>query len=79
MKAYEFDANGKAKEIDIPAEGRDVVEKTRERIIELVAESDDALMEKYFEHGTLEDSDSSEHREGDRRQQALSRCSRFRR
>ena len=57
MKAYEFDDQGKAKEIEIPAEGRDVVDKTRERIIELVAESDDALMEKYFEQGTLEDSD----------------------
>src|SRR6185295_4355396 len=32
-------------------------DKTRERLIELVAESDDALMEKYFEQGTLEDSD----------------------
>src|SRR5437762_4290149 len=57
MKAYEFDTNGKAKEIDIPSEGRDVIDKTRERIIELVAESDDALLEKYFEQGTLEDSD----------------------
>ncbi len=57
MKAYEFDADGKAKEIDIPAEGRDVVDKTRERLVELVAESDDALMEKYFEQGTLEDAD----------------------
>jgi elongation factor G len=57
MKAYQFDASGKAKEIDIPAEGRDVVDKTRERLVELVAESDDALMEKYFEQGTLDDSD----------------------
>ena len=57
MKAYEFDDHGKAKEIDIPTEGRDVVDKTRERLIELVAESDDALMEKYFEQGTLDDSD----------------------
>ncbi len=57
MKAYEFDANGKAKEIEIPAEGRDVVDKTRERLVELVAESDDALMEKYFDQGTLDDSD----------------------
>ena len=57
MKAYEFDADGKAKEIDIPAEGRDVVDKTRERLVELVAESDDALMEKYFEQGTLEEAD----------------------
>lgn len=57
MKAYEFDEHGKAKEIDIPTEGRDVVDKTRERLVELVAESDDALMEKYFDQGTLDDSD----------------------
>jgi elongation factor G len=57
MKAYEFDENGKAKEIDIPTEGRDVVDKTRERLVELVAESDDALMEKYFEQGTLDEAD----------------------
>ncbi|HJU53157.1 MAG TPA: elongation factor G [Pyrinomonadaceae bacterium] len=57
MKAYEFDANGKAKEVDLPAEGREVLEKTRERLVELVAESDDALMEKYFEEGTLPDED----------------------
>jgi elongation factor G len=57
LKAYQFDENGKAKEIDIPTEGRDVVDKTRERLVELVAESDDALMEKYFDQGTLDDSD----------------------
>ncbi|HKS28377.1 MAG TPA: elongation factor G [Pyrinomonadaceae bacterium] len=57
QKAYEFDEQGKAKEIPIPEEGRDVVERTRERLIELVAESDDALMEKYFEQGTLDDAD----------------------
>src|SRR5438128_1367268 len=56
-KAYEFDERGKAKEIDIPTEGRDVVDKTRERLVELVAESDDALLEKYFDQGTLDDSD----------------------
>src|SRR6195256_2136215 len=57
MKAYTFDENGKAKEIDIPTEGREVVDKTRERLIELVAESDDALLEKYFEQGTLDEAD----------------------
>ena len=57
MKAYELGADGQAKEIEIPSDGRDLVEKTRERLIELVAESDDALMEKYFEQGTLEESD----------------------
>ena len=57
MKAYELGSDGQAKEIDIPSEGRELVEKTRERLVELVAESDDALMEKYFEQGTLEESD----------------------
>lgn len=57
QKAYEFDKDGKAKEIPIPEEGRGLFDKTRERLIELVAESDDALMEKYFENGTLDEED----------------------
>src|SRR6478672_13461606 len=57
LKAYEFGADGQAKEIDIPSDGRDLVDRARERLIELVAESDDALLEKYFENGTLEESD----------------------
>jgi elongation factor G len=57
QKAYEFDASGKAKEIPIPEQGRDVMNSTRERLIEIVAESDDELMEKYFENGTLDEED----------------------
>src|SRR5262244_1789758 len=57
MKAYELGADGQAKEIDIPSEGRDIVDKTRERLVELVAESNDQLMEKYFEQGTLDEED----------------------
>lgn len=57
QKAYEFDKDGKAKEIPIPEQGRDVFDATRERLIEIVAESDDALMEKYFENGTLDETD----------------------
>ena len=57
MKAYELGADGQAKEIDIPSEGRDIVDKTRERLVELVAESNDQLMEKYFEQGTLDEAD----------------------
>ncbi len=57
MKAYELGADGQAKEIDIPNEGRDPLEKTRERLVELVAESDDSLLEKYFEQGTLDEAD----------------------
>lgn len=55
QKAYEFDEHGKAKEVPIPDTVREIFEKTRERIVELVAESDDALMEKYFENGTLDE------------------------
>src|SRR5260370_6147154 len=57
LKAYEFNEGGKAREIAVPSEGRDFVDKTRERLIELVAESDDALMEKYFDQGTLDEAD----------------------
>ena len=57
QKAYQFDKDGKAKEIPIPETGRDVFDSTRERLIEIVAESDDALMEKYFENGTLDEED----------------------
>jgi elongation factor G len=57
MKAYEYDASGKAKEIPIPESGRDIVDRERERLVEVIAESDDALMEKYFEAGTLPEED----------------------
>ena len=57
QKAYEFDENGKATSIAIPSEGKDIFDRTRERLIEIVAESDDALMEKYFEDGTLPEED----------------------
>src|SRR6478672_2594269 len=53
QKAYEFDDMGKAKEIPLPEAGRDIFDRTRERLIEIVAESDDELMEEYFENGTL--------------------------
>ena len=57
QKAYEFDAAGNAKGIAIPSEGKELLDSTRERLIELVAESDDALMEKYFDNGTLDEED----------------------
>ena len=57
QKAYEFDDNGKAKAIGIPSEEKALLDSTRERLIEIVAESDDALMEKYFAEGTLPEED----------------------
>jgi elongation factor G len=57
MKAYEFDEAGKAREIPIPEAGRELIDKERTRLVEVIAESDDALMEKYFEQGTLPEED----------------------
>jgi elongation factor G len=55
LKAYEFDAGGKAKEIALPEAGRGYIDETHEKLIEAVAESDETLMEHFFEAGTLTD------------------------
>lgn len=57
MKAYEFDNNGNRKEIDIPDELKDEAESAREMLVEVAAESDDNLLEKFFEEGTLNEHD----------------------
>ena len=54
MKAFKFN-NGKAEESDIPAEILAEVEEYRKKLVEKIAESDDALLEKYLEGGTLSD------------------------
>ncbi len=55
MKAYEYDENGKAKPIDIPADMADQVESERENLVENVAEADDELLERYLEGESLSD------------------------
>ena len=59
MKAYTYDmgGNGKGKETEIPANLKEEALKAHERLVELVAEGDDALMEKFFEAGTLAEED----------------------
>lgn len=54
-KAYRFDrdGDGKGKEGEIPGELADTVAEWRERLMELVAESDMDLMEKYLEEGEI--------------------------
>lgn len=54
MKAFKFN-NGKAEESDIPPDILPEVEEYRKRLIEKIAESDDALLEKYLEGGVLSD------------------------
>ncbi|MQA31351.1 MAG: elongation factor G, partial [Luteitalea sp.] len=56
-KAYSFssDESGKFTEVGIPADMAAAVEAAREALIEMVAEADEALMERFFEAGTLSD------------------------
>ncbi|HYH47410.1 MAG TPA: elongation factor G [Thermoanaerobaculia bacterium] len=58
-KAYRFtkDGNGRAEPADIPAELADEAEAARAQLIEAVAETDDMLMEGFFEQGTLSQED----------------------
>lgn len=55
MKAhvYAADGDGKAKVEEIPAELAEAAKAAHERLVEMVAEGDDALMEEFFEKGTL--------------------------
>ncbi len=50
---YEKGGKGKGKKVDVPAEIADDVEKLHTTLVERAAESDEKLMEKYFEEGTL--------------------------
>ncbi|HPB58716.1 MAG TPA: elongation factor G [Candidatus Saccharicenans sp.] len=55
QKAYIFekDESGQFKESEIPAELQAEVQKRYTQLVETVAESDEQLMEKYFEQGEL--------------------------
>ncbi|HXP87045.1 MAG TPA: elongation factor G [Bryobacteraceae bacterium] len=55
MKSYTYvaDLDGKGKEGDIPAGLADAAQKAHEALIEMVAEGNDALLEKFFDTGTL--------------------------
>jgi len=56
-KAFTFqaDENGKFTEGAVPAEMTAAADSAREALIEMVAENDEHLMEKFFEAGTLTD------------------------
>ena len=55
MKAHCFtpDGDGKARIEDIPGDVADAAKAAHEALVEMVAEGDDALMEEFFEQGTL--------------------------
>jgi elongation factor G len=54
-KAYLFgkDESGKFQETEVPAELKEEVESRYTQLVEMVAETDEKLMEKYFEQGEL--------------------------
>jgi elongation factor G len=55
MKAITFaaDGSGKPSEGEVPAALKDEAQAARDALIEMVAEADETLMEKFFEAGTL--------------------------
>lgn len=54
---YDWDTDGTYQVEAVPADMADDVEARRAELIEMIAESDDELMEKFFEEGTLPDED----------------------
>ena len=59
MKAYSYElgGNGKGKQIEIPANLKDRAQEAHEKLVELVAEGNDALLEEFFEKGRIPEED----------------------
>ena len=59
MKAYTYDlgGNGKGKETGIPANLQTAAQEAHEKLVEMIAEGNDALMEEFFEKGTIPEED----------------------
>ncbi|MGO9894256.1 MAG: elongation factor G [Bryobacteraceae bacterium] len=55
MKSYTYsvDGDGKGKEGDIPAGLAEAAKQAHDALVEMVAEGNDALMEEFFDQGTL--------------------------
>ena len=55
MKAYTYElgGNGKGKEGEIPANVKAQAQEAHEKLVEMIAEGNDALMEEFFEKGTI--------------------------
>ncbi|MGC2321566.1 MAG: elongation factor G [Terriglobales bacterium] len=55
MKAYTYDlgGNGKGKESEIPGNLAEQAKTAHEKLVELIAEGNDALMEEFFDKGTI--------------------------
>src|SRR5215472_9123224 len=55
MKAYNYElgGNGKGREGEIPAAMKDAAQAAHEKLVEIIAEANDALMEEFFDKGTI--------------------------
>jgi elongation factor G len=55
MKAYTYElgGSGKGKEGEIPANLKEQAQEAHEKLVEMIAEGNDALMEEFFEKGTI--------------------------
>jgi elongation factor G len=52
-QVYGDDTSGKFQVVDVPAAQREAVKSWREKLVEMVAEANEELMEEFFEKGTL--------------------------
>jgi elongation factor G len=50
---YADDQSGKYQAVEIPAEVREAARSWRDKLVEMVAETDEKLMEQFFENGSL--------------------------
>lgn len=57
MKMYKFNEDGKAEIVDIPDDEKEKAEELQAAMIEDLAAADEELMEKFFEAGTLAESE----------------------
>jgi elongation factor G len=59
MKAYTYElgGSGKGKEGEIPDDLKDAAQAARDKLVEMIAEGNDTLMEKFFDQGTLPEED----------------------
>jgi elongation factor G len=53
MKAYSYGDNGAATEMEIPGNMKDQAQAAHDKLIENIAEADEALLEKFFDAGEL--------------------------
>jgi elongation factor G len=61
MTLYKFkDAGGKPEKLPIPDEERDRADQLHRELVEAVASNDEALMEKYFDKGELDENEMKE-------------------